>query len=281
MGIKIVTDSAADIPRALADKLGISVVPIYVRFGDEVFREGIDISRNEFYERMEREAPDNLPSTAAPSPNDFMEVYEPLLDAGHDIISLHVSSAFSGTYNAARVASFGAGGRDGITVIDSRSVSMCLGWLAIHAAKAANKGADKDQIVETVTDMIPRLRIPSFLETLEYIRYGGRIGSAQAFLGTMLDVKPILNIEDGKVVPLTKTRTRSKALDKLTSVVHRLAPFQALAVMHTYAPNLAEEVVDRLAEFHPRNRILVGQTGTAMGCHVGPGAIGVCGVVAR
>ena len=281
MGIKIVTDSSADIPRDLANKLGISVVPIYVRFGEETYREGIDISRNEFYERMEREVPDNLPSTAAPSPSDFMQIYEPLLDAGHDIISLHVSSAFSGTYNAARVAGFGAGGGDRITVIDSRSVSMCLGWLAISAAKAANKGVEKDQIIETVSDMIPRLRIPSFLETLEYIRYGGRIGSAQAFLGTMLDVKPILNIEDGKVVPLTKTRTRSKALDKLTTVVHRLAPFQALAVMHTHAPDLAEEMIDRVSEFHPRSRILVGQTGTAMGCHVGPGAIGVCGVVAR
>lgn len=281
MGIQIVTDSAADIPRDLAEELGIKVVPIYVRFGEEVFREGVDITHDEFYTRMQQEAPDNLPSTAAPSPNDFVDVYTPILERGDDVISIHVASDFSGTYNAARVASFGAGGRERITVVDSQSVSMCLGWLAITAARAAQKGADRDQIVDTVLDMIPRLRIPSFLETLEYIRYGGRIGSAEAFLGSMLDVKPILNIEDGKVIPLTKTRTRPRALEKLTEVVHRNAPFQRLAVMHTHAPELAEEMVERLSEFHPRRRILVAQTGVAMGCHVGPGAVGVCGVVAR
>jgi DegV family protein with EDD domain len=129
--------------------------------------------------------------------------------------------------------------------------------------------------------MIPRLRIPSFLETLEYVRYGGRIGGAEAFLGTVLNVKPILHIEGGKVIPLEKVRTRGRALDRLMDLARELAPFEDLAVMHTHALETAEALADRLGELHPRQNILIAESGVAMGSHVGPGAVGICAVTAR
>jgi len=158
---------------------------------------------------------------------------------------------------------------------------MCLGWVCIAAAEAAMRGDEREEIIEIVLDMLPRLRIPSFLETLEYVRYGGRIGSAEAFLGTVLDVKPILAIEDGKVVPLEKVRTRGRALERLAAMARELAPFEDIAVMHTRAPEMAEKLADMLADVHPRQNILIAQTGVAMGGHVGPGAVGICAVVAK
>lgn len=277
--IRIVTDSSADLPQPVADALDITVVPLYIHFGEDTYREGIDITHEEFYRRMEAEAP-NLPKTSAPSPADFMKVYQEILDEGDDIISIHVSAAFSTTYNNARLAAQELA-PDRITVIDSRNVSMCLGWVCIAAAEAAMRGDDREEIIEIVLDMLPRLRIPSFLETLEYVRYGGRIGSAEAFLGTVLDVKPILAIEDGKVVPLEKVRTRGRALERLAAMARELAPFEDIAVMHTRAPEMAEKLADMLADVHPRQNILIAQTGVAMGGHVGPGAVGICAVVAK
>ncbi len=279
MGVRIVTDSSADIPREVAESLGIVIVPLYIHFGQDTYREGVDITPNEFYARLEAEAP-NLPKTSAPSPGDFMKVYQPILDAGDEVVSVHLSAAFSGTYNAARLAAFGVG-RDRVTVIDSRNVSMCLGWLAIEAARMARRGASRDEIVGLISDMIPRLRISSFLETLRFVKYSGRVSSTEAFLGTMLNIKPVLHIEGGKAVPVAKVRTREQALDTLAEMAHQLAPFQALAIMHTRAPDVAEQLAERLSSFHPRRRIVIAEAGVAMASHVGPGAVGFCGVVAK
>ncbi|MDQ7029657.1 MAG: DegV family protein [Ardenticatenia bacterium] len=279
MGVRIVTDSSSDIPKDVAEQLGITIVPLYIHFGKDVYREGVDITSTQFYKRLQAEVP-NLPKTSAPSPGDFMKVYQPLLDEGHEIISVHLSAAFSGTYNSARLAAFGVG-RDRVTVIDSRNVSMCLGWLAIEAAKAARRGKSRQEIIEMISDMIPRLRISSFLETLEFVKYSGRVSSTEAFLGTMLNIKPVLHIEGGKAIPLAKVRTREQALKTLADMAHELAPFQSLAIMHTRAPNVAEQLAERLGTFHPRHRIVIAEAGVAMASHVGPGAVGFCGVVAK
>ncbi len=279
MGIRVVTDSSADLPQPIVDVLDITVVPLYIHFGDDVYREGVDISHEEFYARMEAELP-NLPKTSAPSPADFMEVYRPILEEGDEIISVHLSAAFSNTFNSARLAAQELA-PDRIVVIDSHNVSMCLGWLAIAAAEAAMQGAEREEIVEIVHDIIPRLRIPSFLETLDYVRYSGRIGSTEAFLGTVLNVKPILQIEGGKVVPLEKVRTRGRALERLAEMARELAPFEDVAIMHTHAPDVASQLADMLSDIHPRQNILIAEAGVAMGSHVGPGAVGICAVVAK
>ncbi|HBY98428.1 MAG: DegV family protein [Ardenticatenaceae bacterium] len=279
MAIRIVTDSSADLPRPVAEALDIAIVPLNIHFGSETFREGVDLTHAEFYDRLVREAP-NLPKTSAPSVGQFTEAYEPILAEGDDIISIHLSAALSGTFNVARLAvQEWPEGR--VTVVDSRNVSMCLGWTAIAAAEAAMRGEALTDILTLVADVIPRLRIPSFLETLAFVRYGGRIGGAEAFLGTLLNVKPILHIEGGKVVPLEKVRTRARALDRLMDLARGLAPFEDLAVMHTHASETAEALADRLGELHPRQNILIAEAGVAMGSHVGPGAVGICAVISR
>lgn len=277
MGIRIVTDSSADIPKPITDALDISVVPLYIRFDEDVYREGVDITHAEFYERMEAEAP-NLPKTSAPSPADFTKLYEKILDDGDDIVSVHLTAAFSTTYNNAQLAAEELD-PERITVIDSRNVSMCLGWAAIAAAEAAMREDSHAEIVDLILDMIPRLRIPSFLETLEYVRHSGRISSAEAFLGTLLNVKPILHIEGGKALPLEKVRTRGRALNRLVEMARELEPFEDVAIMHTHAHDTANDLADMISGIHPRQNILIAEAGVAMGCHVGPRAVGICAVV--
>lgn len=279
--IRIVTDSSADIPKHVAAALDISVVPLIISFGNESYREGVDLSHDAFYERLLRDHP-KLPKTAIPSPSDFEKVYRPMLDDGDDIISIHISSSLSGVHNLANVVARDVDPTgERITVIDSRSVSMCLGWVAIAAAELALRDEEKPDILAHIDDMLPRLRIPSFLDTLEFIKAGGRIGSAEALVGTVLDVKPLLHLENGSVAPLEKVRTRNKAIDRLIELARELAPFDDLAVMHTHAPQLAEELARKLSIIHPRGNILIAETGVAMGTHTGPNSLGLCAVVSR
>lgn len=279
--IYIVTDSSADIPAHIAAALDISVVPLQVSFGSESFREGVDITHDEFYERLVRSAP-NLPKTSIPAPADFEQAYRRILDDDPDaeIVSIHLSSTLSGVFNLASLVARQVA-PDRITVVDSRSVSMCLGWTTIAAAEATLTSESRDEIIALVEDMIPRLRIPSFLDTLEYIKHGGRIGGAEALLGTMLDVKPLLHIEEGTVAPLEKVRTRHRAMERLVEHARQLAPFDDLAVMHTHAPQLAEELATMLRDIHPRSHILIAETGIVMGTHTGPNSLGLCAVVAK
>lgn len=276
--VKIVTDSSCDIPPEIVKELRIEVVPMNIHFGTETFYEGVTMSSDQFYTRLIREAPAVMPKTSQPAPGAFHEAYVRAAKESRDIISIHVSAALSGTYNSALTAArrMNESKEAHITVIDSRTASMCLGWTVMAAAEAAARGEQYAEILNLVLDMLPRLHIPSMLETLEYIRYGGRIGKAQAFIGTLLNVKPILGIEGGEVIPIEKARTKGKALERLVSITRQYAPFEDIAVLHTHSPATAEEVVQLLAPFHPREQIIVSQTCAAIGAHVGPGAIGVC-----
>jgi DegV family protein with EDD domain len=276
--IQIVTDSSCDVPPDIQKELNISVVPMNILFGHETFQEGVTMSSTEFYARLVRDGTSILPKTSQPSPGVFRETYLKAAQKSPQIISLHVSSALSGTYNVAlNVARQMNEAREAhITVIDSRNASMCLGWIAIAAAEAAQRGESYADIVNLVLDMIPRLHIPSMLETLEYVRAGGRIGKAQAFLGTILNIKPILGIEGGEVIPIEKVRTKGRAMERLVEITRRYAPFEDLAVMHSASPDAAQEVVNLLSPYHPKERIIVAQTCAAIGAHVGPGALGVC-----
>jgi DegV family protein with EDD domain len=287
--VRIVTDSSCDIPPEIAQTLDIVVVPMNIHFGTETFQEGVTLSRHEFYERLLREAPNlqvdpsKAPKTSQPSPGTFLQTYEKIAEESKEIISIHVSSALSGTYNAALTAArqLNASKDAHITVIDSRTASMCLGWMVIAAAESAQRGESSAEIINLALDMIPRLHIPSMLDTLEYVRYGGRIGKAQAFLGTLLNVKPILGIEGGEVIPIEKARTKGKALERLVDITRQYAPFEDVAVMHTHSHETALEVVQMLAPYHPRERIIISETCAAIGAHVGPGALAACIVSAK
>lgn len=280
--VRIVTDSSCDIPPEIIQTLDIIVVPMNIHFGTDTLQEGVTISRHEFYERLVREAP-NVPKTSQPSPGTFMQAYQKIAEQSKEIISIHVSSALSGTYNSALNAARQMNeAKDAhITVIDSRNASMCLGWMVIASAEAAQRGESTAEIINLALDMIPRLHIPSMLETLEYVRYGGRIGKAQAFLGTLLNIKPILGIEGGEVIPIEKARTKGKALERLIEITRQYSPFEDVAVMHTHSIETAMEVVEMLAPYHPRDRIIISETCAAIGAHVGPGALAACVVSAK
>jgi DegV family protein with EDD domain len=281
--IRIVTDSSSDIPEHLADVFEIEVIPLLITFGKEEFREGVDISSDEFYERLVREAP-RLPKTSIPSIGEVAEIYQEILDDGDEIISIHLSSALSGMYNVAVQAAKQVDPRGRyITSIDSRNVSMCLGWTAIKAAEMTLDDEPKEEIIKYIYSILPRLRIPSFLDTLEFIKYGGRIGTAAAFFGTALDLKPLLQLKEGKVSPLARVRTRGRAMDRLVQLASQMGPFDDLAVMHTYAPGLAKKLAQKLGQhgIHPYKNILIAETGVAMGTHTGPNSIGLCAVVSK
>ena len=217
MTVKIVTDSTADLPPDVIDSLGICVVPLTVMFGKDSFLDGETINTGDFYYRL-REGGD-FPTTSQPSPGQFIEKYLGLADKCDGIVSIHLSSELSQTGNSAIQAVKEIGDQvPRIEVIDSRSVSMGLGLMVISAARAAVNGAGVDEIIELVRDLIGRTHIFVLLDTLEYLRRGGRIGRASAFLGTMLRFHPILTIAQGVVHPIERVRSRSKGILRLQAI---------------------------------------------------------------
>jgi DegV family protein with EDD domain len=280
--VKIVTDSTADIPPEIAAKLGIEVVPLRVEFGNKSYRDGVDLNGEELY-RLLRESP-TLPTTSQPSLGELQQVYHALTADGCDVVSVHVSSGLSGTYNVAVLAAESEEDRPGagrVAVVDSQALSMCVGWLAIFGARAALAGADQAQVVALLEEMRHRVRILGLLDTLEYVQRGGRLGVASAFLGTMLAIKPILHMKQGTAQPMEKVRTKPRAMQRLVEITAGFGPLEALAVMHGDAPDEAAQLVDMLAPIYPRHEILVGHIGAGLGVHVGPRAVGVCCVLAK
>jgi len=271
--VRIVTDSTADIPPDLAAELGITVVPLQVHFGNQSYRDGIDITPDEFYQRL-RVSPD-LPKTSQPSVGAFEEAYERLCSETDSILSIHVSSSLSGTYGAALLARDSVRNRCTVEVLDSRLVSLGLGILAINCARLAKQGVGLRDLTHHAKRMIPNVHITFMVETLEYLQKGGRIGRAQAFLGSLVNIKPILKIEEGEVRPVEKVRTRSKALDRLVEFVELFPRIEEIGLLYSTTPEDAEVVLRRIEPLVPRDRVIVGQIGPVVGTYTGPGMIGL------
>jgi DegV family protein with EDD domain len=269
--IKIVTDSTADLPPQLAKELGITVVPVYLRFGDEVFHDGVDISADEFYRRLMNDT--IHPSTTQPSPQDFIDVYKGLSQKTDGIISIHVSSKLSGTCNSALKGKEAVGKECPIEVIDSQLVTMGLGQLALAANTLAQSGMSLPQVAAEVKKMIPGIRVFGLLDTLKYLALGGRIGKVQALLGSLLSVKPMLTLKDGALAPAGRVRSRAKGIDILFHFVKNAADIQDLAVVYNTAPDEAQALVKRLGSLFPEERIILSQLGPALGVHTGPGIL--------
>lgn len=274
--VKIVTDSASDIPPEIAEELGITVVPCNVHFGQRTYRDGVDLTSEGFFIEMAKSP--TLPTTSQPAVGLFEETYRRLAEETDKITSIHLPRKQSATYNSARLAAQALPEVE-IVVMDSTQVSMAQGWLAIIAARTALQGKGLTEIVEVVQDTIPRLRLIAMLDTLEYIQKGGRIGKVTALLGTLLKTRPLLQVLDGEVLPLENMRTRRKALQRLSEIAAEMAPFEELAVMHADALTVARELAGMLAPLHPPDRILVSQVGAILGTHAGPGAVGVACVL--
>ncbi len=273
MAVRIVTDSTSDIPAPLASELGISVVPLSVIFGDEVFREGIEITHDLFYDKLVRSKV--LPTTSAPSVGDFLEVYERVLKETDEIVSIHLSSKLSATYNnacqaAKQLVDKGAH----IEVLDSLSVSFGLMFMSAAAARAASNGAGFEDIRKIVDQMIPRTHVYVVLDTLEYVRRGGRIGRARAFLGAVLKVKPILTFRDGEVHPEERVRTKALAMERLLQIATSYRIKQA-GIGYSTNPQEADDLKHRLEAMAPGIDIQIVRLGPVLGVHGGPGTLGI------
>ena len=283
MAVKLVTDSTCDLPKELAERWDITVIPCNVHFGDEVYKDGVDIDRDEFYRRLVSSS--TLPSTAQPSVNDFLQVYGPLCEGGHDVVSIHISGKLSGTLNSAELASAelakdalpdskGAQG-GGIRILDSQMTSMGLGLVALEAAQMVADGASSEQVASRVHDSLPLTHCYFLLDTLEYLQKGGRIGKARALLGSVLKIKPILTIKEGEAHPAERVRTREQGMRKLEEVVRRSGPIKRLSVIHSTTPDEAEVLRQRLGDVVPQEETILAGFGPVMGTYLGPGALGV------
>jgi DegV family protein with EDD domain len=278
MGVRVVTDSACDLPRNLADVYGIEVVPLTIRFGDEEFVDRDELEPSEFWTRLQ--SSDALPETSAPSAGAFEARFRDLIQRGATgIISVNLSSRLSATMQAAQVAANVVRDECPTVVIDSRTVSMGLGALCLTAARRAADGGKLEEIVEDVISRRDRTRLFGALDTLEYLKRGGRIGNARALLGSMLSIKPILEVRDGVVEESGKVRTRSKALAALAERV-QAQPIETCAVLHGQATDV-DELLDLLDPAFPRDEIVTGLVGPVIGTHAGPGVIGVSFQVRR
>jgi DegV family protein with EDD domain len=270
--IRIVTDSACDLPPARCAELDVSVVPLTIRFGDDEFVDRVELTTEQFWTKLA--ASSTLPETAAPSVGAFEECFRGLADDGAEgIVCINLSSRMSATMQSAQVASKALDGLCPIEIIDSKSASMGVGRLVMRAAHLAAQGADLDTIRSDIESARDRSHLLASVDTLEYLRKGGRIGGAQAFLGSVLSIKPIIAVHDGVVEAAGKVRTRSKALRFL---VDRLKenPVEDLAVMHAQAPDL-DEFLDMLDPIASRDDIVIGEIGPVVGVHSGPGVMGV------
>jgi DegV family protein with EDD domain len=275
--VRVVTDSAADLSDELVKELDVPVVPLTIRFGAEEFVDRQDLTPEEFYARCA--ASSVLPETAAPAPGKFEAAFRNAFDEGADsVVCINISAGLSATMASAQNAARALEGRD-VRVLDSRSVTWGLGSQVVAAARAAASGATADDVVALVEDMIPRTRVYGTLDTLENLKKGGRVGNAQALIGSLLSIKPLISVE-GVVEEAGRARTRSKALKALVDKVREAGQIENLGVMHGSAPDI-EEFVSMLTEVHPRDQIHVGEIGATIGVHGGPRVMGVTFQVVR
>jgi DegV family protein with EDD domain len=271
--VHIVTDSTSDIPRELVEELRITVVPLTITFGTESFRDGLDLTADEFYARLQESK--HLPTTSQPPPSLFEYEYQHLASQG-DVVSVHISNKFSGTVETARGAARSVA-PDRISIVDTGSASMGLGMCVLAAARAAQRGASREECARAAESAAERLRIAVAFETLEYLRRGGRIGRATAFLGGLLHLKPILTVKDGETHPVTRVRSRAKAIDALYQLCAE-GDVTEVAVLHTTTPVDAETLVERVRQAAPGALVHTGRFGPVLGVHGGPGMLGLAAV---
>jgi DegV family protein with EDD domain len=271
--VKILTDTVSDIPPEVARELGITIVPLYIHFGTESYRDSIDITTEEFYQRLTSSR--TLPTTSAPSPSEFAQVFDKLAEETDEILAITLSSKYSITYEVALRGREQMKKSCKVVVIDSLSAIMGQGLLTIAAAKEAQAGANLDQVAEMVNSAIPKTHVRMSFDTLEYLRRGGRIHRAQALLGTILKVNPIAGIKDGETYPFGRERSRAKAIDWLYNFATGFNNIRELAVEHAATPDEAEMLVQRLDSIFPRERIYISKVSPVVGTHVGPHVLAV------
>jgi DegV family protein with EDD domain len=271
----IVTDGVSSMTPEMGESYGVHVVPIYLNFGTQTYRDGVDIDAELFYQLLQSSK--QLPTTSQPAVADFVRLYNELSEQDKPIISIHASVKLTATVESAMAAS-----RElpdvPVHTIDTNSVSVGLALIVIAAARAADAGQDADEIVQLVEDLIPKMSVIFTVDTMEYLHRGGRIGGAAALIGTALKIKPVLHVEDGRVAPLEKPRTRKRAIRRLLELMaERVGSSQAVhaAVLHCAAPRDAQALAERVQERFQCQDLLIVEAGPIIGTHAGPGALGL------
>lgn len=273
-GIRLVTDSAADLDRTAMDAAGVAIVDLDVRLGDIGPETTKEWSPEEFWLQCSKS--DVLPETSAPSPGAFQAAFAAAQADGADgVVCVTLSSKLSATYQAAAAAAEAMGAELPVRVIDSLSVTMGEGLGVLAGVAAADAGGDLDAVEAAVRSSLERARVYGTLDTLDNLRKGGRIGGAQAFFGSLLSIKPVIEVADGQVEPESRQRTRTRALQYLADKVRDAGTISQLAVMHAAAPDV-DHFVNLVAEHFEREKIIVTYIGPVIGTHAGPSCIGVC-----
>ncbi len=274
MTVRIVTDSTSDLPQDIVQRLGITVVPLNVHFGTDSFKDGVDISADEFYDRL-LNGP-ILPTTSQPSIGEFAQTYEEVAGDADGILSIHISSKVSGTYNSAVQASSEARVSCPVEVVDTQQMSMGLGMTVMAAAAAVQKGCGLEEATAVVKRASELAECIALFETLEYLQKGGRVGKAGALIGSLLRIRPMIIIRDGEVHELAKERSRPRGMARLQRTAREFAPVDELAVIHSTTPEDARAVADNLRDLLPdSNEPIIARFGPVVGTYAGPGALGL------
>jgi DegV family protein with EDD domain len=271
MAVKIVTDSGADLPSEIVKSLDITVVPVYIYFGEEGYRDGVDLGPDELYKRLV-EGPVH-PTTTQPIPVDFEKVYRELCKETDEIVSIHLGSKVSGTYNSALQGKELIEKKCTIEVIDSSSLSMALGLITMAAARVAQAGGTLQQVLDETNKAIQQTKLLGLLDTLKYLLAGGRITKARATIGSILNVKPILTLQDGEIVQAGLARSYQKGIDKLYEFVQNSSNIEDIAVVHSTVPDEAESLKQRISTLVKPDKIHMARLGSGLGAHGGPGTL--------
>ena len=273
MKVKIVTDSVADLPPKVVQELGITVVPLNVRFGTKVYRDNIDISAEQFYKKLAQSK--ILPATSVPSPAAFAEAYDELAKETDEILVITLTSKLSGTFNVALQSIELMKNKCRVEVVDSQWAIMAQGFVVMAAARAANEGASFEKVQNIASNNIKRVNMHAAFDTLKYLERGGRIGKAQALLGSLIGVNPIIGMEDGEVIPIARPRSREKALNHLRNFVASYNSIDEIAVEYADCPDDAHGLIVTFKRRFPEKQIHVSRTSPVIGTHAGPGLIAV------
>jgi DegV family protein with EDD domain len=280
MPVAIVSDSTGYLPRELVEQREIQLVSLYVNWEDLSEREVDMPDFDAFYDRLR--AADRLPTTSQPSIGDFLDVYTPLIEQGYDVVSVHISGGISGTVESARQAKerlAEQAGSDRVTVLDSERTCGGMGLMTLAGAKVAQAGGDRDAVVERIEQARADLKMWFAVDTLEYLRRGGRIGPASAWLGSALKIKPILTL-DKEITPIERVRTGAKALRRLSEYAEQRHADGAdgWVVQHIQAPEEAAQLAETVERIMGRGPVFISEVGPVIGTHIGPGLLGVGGV---
>ena len=273
MPVKIVTDTTSDLKPHIAGPLGITVVPLYINFGTESYVDGVNLTTEEFYQKLASSK--TLPTTAVPGPPSFAQVYDKLAQETDEIVVISLASKLSSVYQMESQAIGMMKRKCRIELIDSQAGCMALGLIAIAAAKAANAGAGMDDVVKLTRRNIPRSKIHFAFDTLEFLKRSGRVNAAQAFLGSMLRVNPIMTLEDGEGRPVAKPRSRAKAIELLYKFAASFSNIEEMAIEDATTPDEAEMLAERIGSRYPRERIYRTKVSPVVGTHVGPHVLAV------